>query len=203
MRQAARLILRHKVFLQDDLQPRPTIILARIAPKKIGYARVSTKRQKLDLQLEALQAAKCDLIIAEKTGGLTTAKRGLAAAIASCKPGDELVVWRLDRLSRDMFEVVDVNRLLRKQGVRLTVLTGQAAALDTTQREGAVMLGLFAAFAEFEHGATSERVSAGRAVARLRKARPKRITARSAVRRPPAGHGHFANQLRCAFNRKR
>lgn len=140
----------------------------RASPTRIGYARVSTRRQHLDLQVRALQEAGCEIMICETARGHAAGRRGLAAAIASCGVGDTLVVWKLDRLGRNLIHLVELARALRAQGTRLQVLTGGASSIDITTPEGRALYGIFAAFAEFEYGTSGDRIRAGKLVARQR-----------------------------------
>jgi DNA invertase Pin-like site-specific DNA recombinase len=85
----------------------------------IGYARVSTRRQRLDLQHRALEAARCDLIISEWRSGDSGIGHGLGAAMECCGAGDLLVVWKLDRLGRNVMELMGVIERLRRRGAGL------------------------------------------------------------------------------------
>ena len=85
----------------------------------IGYARVSTRRQRLNLQHKALEAAKCDLMISEWLSGGGGIGQGLTAAINACGKGDLLVVWKLDRLGRNLAELMCVIKRLRGRGAGL------------------------------------------------------------------------------------
>lgn len=135
---------------------------------KIGYARVSTRRQKLDFQIDALQRAGCDMIVAEKISGRKHHKPGLAAAMASCGAGDVLVVWKIDRLGRDVVELVQLLKLLRSSGTGLQVLSGRASLVDVTTVEGRALYSILAAFADLEHEWGRERTLAGVRLARRR-----------------------------------
>lgn len=126
----------------------------------VGYARVSTKKQRLDLQLKALEAAGCDLVVSERLSGITLG-RGLLAAIGSCRRGDVLVVWKLDRLGRNMRELLAVLDVLRSRGIGLRVLTGAASSIDIGQADGPSLYAAYAAFAELELTMNRERTLAG------------------------------------------
>jgi len=136
--------------------------------KKIGYARVSTEDQTLALQLDALRSAGCDAVHEDRLSGVAANRPGLTAAIAACAPGDVLTVWKLDRLGRSMAELVGIVEDLRKRSVGLKVMTGEGAAIDTTRPEGRFILGVFAAFAEFERELIRERTREGMKAARRR-----------------------------------
>lgn len=135
---------------------------------KIGYARVSTDDQNLALQHDALQAEGCEVIHDDKLSGASWDRPGLKAALAACKPGDVLVAWKLDRLGRSTAELVKLADDLNKREVGLKILTGQGAAIDTTQPAGRLVYAVFAAVAEFERELTRERTRAGITAAKRR-----------------------------------
>lgn len=163
----------------------------------IGYARVSTKRQRLDLQLKALEAAKCNMVVSEWLSGGAGIGKGLLAAIGSCRRGDTLVVWKLDRVSRNLLELMAVMDALRKRGVCLKVLTGAAAAIDINDAEGPALYTIYAAVAELERSMNRERTLAG--IGTMPKRRPQSRKAKSTV---GAGSRRVVPMpLRCAFNR--
>ena len=136
---------------------------------KIGYARVSTEEQNLDLQRQALEGDGCDVIYEDKASGANgIPRKGLADALARCGDGDVLVVWKLDRLGRSLFDLVELVERLKVQGAGMKVLTGQGATIDTTRAEGRLIFGIFAALAEFERELIRERTKAGMAAARRR-----------------------------------
>jgi DNA invertase Pin-like site-specific DNA recombinase len=97
---------------------------------KIGYARVSTDDQNLALQLDALRAAGCETIHEDKASGVLSGRKGLSEALKGCAAGDVLVVWKLDRLARSLHDLIAAD--LKSRGVGLKILTGEAAAVDTT-----------------------------------------------------------------------
>ena len=144
----------------DDEGKRPERAVASDA-MLIGYARKSTKRQRWDLQLRALEAAKCDMVISEQLSGRAGIGKGLLAAIGSCRRGDTLVVWKLDRMSRNLRELLAVVDVMRMRGIRLKVLTGAGVNIDVLQTEGAAIYTVYAAFAELELGFNHERTLAG------------------------------------------
>ena len=121
---------------------------------------MSTKRQKLDLQLKALEAARCNLVVSERLSGVSLG-RGLLAAIGSCRRKDLLVVWKLDRLGRNMRELLAVLEVLRSRGIGLRVLTGAASSINIAQAEGPSVYAAYAAFAELESTMNRERTVAG------------------------------------------
>ena len=135
-------------------------------PRKIGYARVSTPEQRLDLQLEALRQAGCDAIYADH--GVSGAKRSrpeFDQAIAALGQGDTLVVWKLDRMSRSLRDLVDIMELLRTRGCHFECITDR---IDTTSAMGQFTFHIMAAMAELERSLISERTKAGLAEARRR-----------------------------------
>lgn len=146
--------------------------------KLISYARVSTEDQNLDLQKQALGVAGCDVIHVDKSTGADMKRRGLSKALPHAEPGDVLAVWKRDRLSRSLFDLVNLMRTPHDQEIGLKVLTGQGAMVDTTRPEGRFIFGIFAALAEFERELISERTR-GRHRRRT-KARPAHGQARKA-----------------------
>lgn len=109
-------------------------------PHEIGYERVSTDEQNLDLQRLALTAAGCELVYEDQASGALNGRKGLAEAIARCADGDLLVVLKLDRLGRFLLDLVSMVEDLKASGVGLKVLTGQGASIDTTKPEGRMIL---------------------------------------------------------------
>lgn len=164
----------------------------------VGYARVSTRRQNPDLQIDALQKAGCRLIIVEKISGRAKHKRGLAAAIASCAAGDTLTVWKLDRLGRDALELIGLIRLLASRRMDLRILSGRESLIDIGTGEGRALYALYATFADFEQGFGIDRSRAGVAAARLRKTQLRRLPGHTGPIRSEVGE-----HLRFVFNRSR
>lgn len=144
----------------------------------IGYARVSTEDQNLAMQQQALKAAGCTRIFEDHgISGASPDRPGLAAALAAVRPGDVLVVWKLDRLGRSLPHLVEVINGLRRDGVGFRCVQEQ---IDTTSAGGRFYLHILAALAEFEREMISERTRAGMAAARrngARLGRPPKITA--------------------------
>ena len=138
----------------------------------IGYMRVSKAdgSQSLGPQRDALLAAGVDpaRLYEDQATGKRDERPGLEACLASLRPGDTLVAWKLDRLGRDLRHLVDLAHGLAGRGAGLRVLAGQGAAIDTTTPDGRLMVGVFAALAEFERELTIERTRAGLASARAR-----------------------------------
>ena len=131
----------------------------------IGYMRVSTGEQNLDLQRDALERAGCERIYDDVCSGRATDRPGLAKALNVARDGDALVVWKLDRIGRSLTHVVGLVSDLQKRGVGLKVLTGD---VDTTTATGRLVFGIFATLAEFERDLIHERTMAGLAAARAR-----------------------------------
>lgn len=134
----------------------------------IGYARVSTEEQNLDLQLAALREAGCIKVFRDKASGVNARRKGLAEAIASCGAGDVLVVWKLDRLGRSLLDLIELIEGLNDRRIGLRVLAGHGAMIDTTRPEGRMIFSILAVLAEFERELIRERTIAGMHAARAR-----------------------------------
>jgi len=138
----------------------------------IGYMRVSKAdgSQTTDLQRDALVSAgvASDHLYEDKASGKLDARPGLEAALKALREDDTLVVWKLDRLGRDLRHLVNTVHDLAKRGVGFKVLSGHGASIDTTTPAGKLVFGIFAALAEFERELISERTKAGLAAARAR-----------------------------------
>jgi DNA invertase Pin-like site-specific DNA recombinase len=138
----------------------------------IGYMRVSKAdgSQVLDLQRDALLAAgvQPNHLYEDLASGQRDDRPGLAACLKALRSGDTLVVWKLDRLGRDLRHLVNLIHDLTEREIGLKVLTGHGAAIDTTTAAGKLVFGIFAALAEFERELISERTRAGLAAARAR-----------------------------------
>ena len=138
----------------------------------IGYMRVSKAdgSQACDLQRDALIVAGVEHkhIYEDQASGKREDRPGLAACIKALREGDTLLVWKLDRLGRDLRHLINTVHDLTGRGVGLKVLTGQGAAIDTTTAAGKLVFGIFAALSEFERELISERTVAGLASARAR-----------------------------------
>ncbi len=131
----------------------------------IGYARVSTEDQRLDLQLDALAAAGCQRVFEDRASGARADRPGLAAALSHLRRGDTLVVWRLDRLGRTTHQLVGLLERFERDGVRLRSLQD---GIDPASVMGRAMLQIGAVFAEMERNLLRERTRAGLAAARAR-----------------------------------
>jgi DNA invertase Pin-like site-specific DNA recombinase len=131
----------------------------------IGYARVSTNDQTLALQQDALTNAGCERIFTDTASGSIADRQGLEEAISQLRPGDALVVWRLDRLGRSLRHLVETITALHVKGIGFKSLTEQ---IDTTTSGGKLIFHIFGALAEFERDIIRERTQAGLAAARAR-----------------------------------
>lgn len=162
----------------------------------IGYMRVSKAdgSQSTDLQRDALLAAGVDplKLYEDHASGKKDDRPQLAACLKGMRAGDTLLVWKLDRLGRDLRHLVNTVHHLTERGIGLKVLTGEGAAIDTTTASGKLVFGIFAALAEFERALISERTVAGLASARARGrtgGRPYKMTP-AKVRLAMAAMGH-------------
>ncbi len=138
----------------------------------VGYMRVSKAdgSQTVDLQRDALLAAGVDAdhLYDDHASGRNDDRPGLAACLKALRDRDTLVVWKLDRLGRNLHHLINTVHDLTGRGVGLKVLTGHGAAIDTTTPAGELVFAIFAALAEFERELISERTTAGLASARAR-----------------------------------
>lgn len=138
----------------------------------VGYVRVSKAdgSQTTDLQRDALLAAGVDpeAVYEDKASGKRDDRPQLAACLKALRHGDTLMVWKLDRLGRDLRHLVNIVHDLTERGIGMKVLTGQGAAIDTTTASGKLVFGIFAALAEYERELIRERTIAGLASARAR-----------------------------------
>ena len=174
----------------------------------IGYMRVSKAdgSQVLDLQRDALLAAGVPdrNLYSDAASGKLDDRPGLDACLKALREGDTLVVWKLDRLGRNLWHLVNVVHDLTARSVGFRVLTGQGAAIDTTTPAGKLVFGIFASLAEFERDLISERTRAGLASARARgrtggrkpKMTPAKIRlAMAAMGKPETKIGDLCNEL--------
>ena len=131
----------------------------------IGYARVSTQDQNLDLQNDALKSAGCEKIYTDKMSGAKTARPGLDQILGILRKGDTLVVWKLDRLGRSLTHLIKIMTLLNERGIYFISVQ---ESLDTSTPGGKLIFHVFGALAEFERDMIRERTLAGLAAARSR-----------------------------------
>lgn len=131
----------------------------------IGYARVSTQDQNLDLQRDALLQAGCEKVFTDVVSGAKGDRPGLVEALGYLREGDVLVVWRLDRLGRSLRDLIDRINLLVGRGIGFRSLQ---ESIDTTTSGGKLVFHVFGALAEFERDLIRERTQAGLKAARAR-----------------------------------
>lgn len=138
----------------------------------IGYVRVSKAdgSQVLDLQKDALKEAGVveERIYSDLASGRKDDRPGLKNCLKALQPGNTLVIWKLDRLGRDIKHLIQIVDDFNKKGIGLRILSGAGAQIDTTTASGKMMFGLFAVLAEFERDLIIERTRAGLAAARAR-----------------------------------
>ena len=132
---------------------------------KIGYARVSTRDQNLDLQVDALKSAGCERIYQDVAGGAKTARPALDKMLVQLRAGDVLVIWKLDRMGRSLTHLVELVGDLLKRKIGLLSLNDPN---NTTSAQGRLVFNLFASLAEFERELIRERTQAGLSAARAR-----------------------------------
>lgn len=132
---------------------------------KVGYARVSTLEQNLDLQLDALRKEGCERIFSDKVSGVKTKKPGFAGLLEYARQGDTIIVWKLDRIGRSTVQLIGLMEELKERGIHLKSLQ---EAIDTTTAMGNLFFQLMCILAEHERNIVQERTQAGLAAARAR-----------------------------------
>jgi DNA invertase Pin-like site-specific DNA recombinase len=132
---------------------------------RIGYARVSTDDQTLDLQRDGLKQAKCRQIYEEHASGKDASRPQLEACLKSLREGDTLVVWRLDRLGRSLADLIRLTNELQSRGIELESLIEK---IETASPTGKLVFHVFGALSEFERNLIRERTMAGLKAARAR-----------------------------------
>ena len=143
---------------------------------KIGYARVSTREQSLSMQVDALKKAGCDQIHEEIASGAKTSRPVLEEIMRNLREGDTLIIWKLDRLGRNLAHLIHLTTKLIEKKVGLISLNDP---IDTSTAQGRMVFGIFASLAEFERELIRERTQAGLKSARARGrkgGRPKGMT---------------------------
>jgi DNA invertase Pin-like site-specific DNA recombinase len=158
----------------------------------VGYARISTYEQNLDLQLDALKNAGCGQFFKDIVSGTKDEREGLFQALQYVRSGDTLVVWRLDRLGRSLSHLIETIRELANRGVGFRSLTEN---IDTTTSGGKLVFHFFGALAEFERDLIRERTLAGLQAARAR-------GRRGGNRRSPLDDPRTRAQAQLLFNDK-
>lgn len=144
---------------------------------KIGYARVSTEEQNLEMQISALEDAGCEMIFQEHISGMETARPELEKMNAILRKGDEVVIWKLDRLGRSTKHLIELVESFKERQIGFVCLAGH---MDASTPQGQLIFTIFAGLAEFERMQTRERTMAGLANARKNGrigGRPKGLTA--------------------------
>lgn len=132
---------------------------------KFGYARISTHEQNADMQIDQLQQAGCDEIFCDTASGTKTMRPALEQLLGKTRPGDVIVIWKLDRLGRSLRHLIELVNQLMEKNVGLKSLQDP---VDTTNAQGRLIFNLFASLAEFERDLIVERTQAGLAAARAR-----------------------------------
>lgn len=132
---------------------------------KIGYARISTQDQNMNLQMDALKQAGCEKIFYDRISGVKTERKGLNDALNFAREGDVLVVWKLDRLGRSLKHLIEVINNLNENGIGFASVQ---ESIDTTTPGGKLVFHIFGAMSEFERELIRERTQAGLAAARAR-----------------------------------
>lgn len=131
----------------------------------IGYARVSTDEQNLNLQIDALEQASCSKIFTDTLSGANFNREGLKQALDYAREGDTLIIWRLDRLGRSLKDLIELVQNIEARGISLRSLHEQ---LDTSSATGKLIYHVFGALAEFERNLIRERTQAGLRAAKAR-----------------------------------
>ncbi len=148
---------------------------------KIGYIRVSKQEQNEALQRDTLKEAGCEKYFSDKMTGSTFERKGLEELLAFVRPGDTVIVWKLDRLGRSLKDLIETLNLLNNRGIDFISLT---ESIDTTTPSGKLIFHLMGALAEFERDLIRERTNAGLAAARARGrigGRPRRLATNGKV----------------------
>jgi DNA invertase Pin-like site-specific DNA recombinase len=168
---------------------------------KIGYARVSTLEQNLNLQLQALKKAGCRRIFHEKISAGARNRPEFQRMLDQIRAGDILVVWKLDRLARSTRDLLETMETIRQADGKFQSLSEPWA--DTTTNAGKMIMTIFAGIAEFERGLIRERTNAGREAARkrgVRFGRPRKLTAEQEnLARRLVSEGKAVRELAAAF----
>lgn len=131
----------------------------------IGYSRISTSDQSLDMQNDALKKNGCEMIFSDVASGVKAERAGLKQALSHLRSGDTLVVWRLDRLGRSLLHLIQTVKDLSEKGISFKSVQ---EAIDTTTSGGQLFFHIFGALAQFERELTKERIGSGLKAARAR-----------------------------------
>jgi DNA invertase Pin-like site-specific DNA recombinase len=169
---------------------------------KIGYARVSTLEQSLDLQLRALKKSGCKRIFQEKVSSTGRKRLEFLRMLDQIREGDTIVVWKLDRLARSTRELLETMGTIGEAGARFQSLSEPWA--DTTTHAGKMIMTVFAGIAEFERELIRERTAAGREAARsrgVRFGRPRKLNSeQEQLARRLIGEGKPVSEVAKTFN---
>lgn len=169
---------------------------------KIGYARVSTLEQNLDLQLRALKKSGCKRIFQEKVSSTVRKRLEFLRMLDQIREGDTIVVWKLDRLARSTRELLETMETISEAGARFQSLSEPWA--DTTTHAGKMIMTVFAGIAEFERELIRERTAAGREAARsrgVRFGRPRKLNSeQEQLARRLIGEGKPVSEVAKTFN---
>ena len=169
---------------------------------KIGYARVSTLDQNLDLQMKALKKAGCQKVFREKVSGTSWQRPEFQQMLKQLREGDIVIVWRLDRLARSTRHLLETMETIREAGARFQSLSEPWA--DTTTHAGKMIMTVFAGIAEFERDLILERTHAGRIAAKTRGVRfgrpPKLNPEQLKLAQRLIGEGKAAHEIADTFN---
>jgi len=137
-----------------------------VVAHNLGYARISTADQDPQLQLDALAVVDCLKIYTDTASGTKADRPQWNACLADLRPGDTLIIWKIDRLGRNLRDLIDIVTTLQTRGVGVRSLTN--GIVDTTTAHGTFVFGIFALMAEYEAALIKERTQAGLAAARAR-----------------------------------
>lgn len=133
--------------------------------ENVGYARVSTRDQHLELQLDSLRKEGCEKIFTDTLSGATTKRPGFEEALRYLRSGDKLVVWKLDRMGRSLQHLIETVKMLQDRGIALQAVQEK---IDTSSSNGRLFFHIFGALAEFERDVIRDRTRAGLEAARAR-----------------------------------
>jgi DNA invertase Pin-like site-specific DNA recombinase len=168
----------------------------------IGYARVSTRDQNLDLQLKALKKAGCQKIFREKVSGVTRHRPELQRVLDQVRSGDTIIVWKLDRLARSTRDLLNTMETLNEAGAKFQSISEPWA--NTTTHAGKMIMTVFAGIAEFERDLIRERTGAGRDAAKergVRFGRPRKLNEDQVkVASQLLAEGKAVRDIACTFN---
>lgn len=153
------------VYFRDLVSVRPFSGNEKDQPMLIGYARVSTPEQKLDMQIDALEAAGCERVFTDVASGAKAARPGLDEVLSHLRKGDTLVVWKLDRLGRSQRHLLETVEGFKERGIHFRTIT---EGIETDNLAGDLVFRIFTSLAEFERNLVRERTRTGLAAAKRR-----------------------------------